>query len=343
MLNFVFTLIALAGLLLSIGLMKAYAAVPPRELKRRALKGDDVAMLLHRVVTHGVSARIVLWGLIGLWSAAVFTLLNATLNSFFAYIGTVLVIWLSFAWLPNARVSRVTASIAKFVSPLFAWLLSKMHPLLRRLEGLSRKRVYLHTGVFESDDFVRLIQRQRNQHDNRIDPNQLDMVEHALLLDTIRIRDFMTPRKVVDQIGADEPISTLLLDELYKKGHSRLPVYDGNIEHIIGILYLKSLLGAKNGTVRTHMDKEVYYVNEEQTLMQALDAFLKTERHLFIVVNTFEEFVGIITIEDVLEQVIGRQIVDEFDQYDNMRAVAAMIADKERAARSSHNVENIVE
>jgi Mg2+/Co2+ transporter CorC len=59
-----------------------------------------------------------------------------------------------------------------------------------------------------------------------------------------------------------------------------------------------------------------------------LQAFLKTKRHLFIVVNGFEEVIGIVTIEDVIEQIIGQPIMDEFDQYQDLRAVAIRMADK---------------
>ncbi len=79
------------------------------------------------------------------------------------------------------------------------------------------------------------------------------------------------------------------------------------------------------------MSRKLTYVHEDFTLMRVLQAFLKTKRHLFLVVNSFEELVGIITIEDVLEQMIGRPIVDEFDKYDDLRAVAAAAAKKEHA------------
>jgi CBS domain containing-hemolysin-like protein len=79
------------------------------------------------------------------------------------------------------------------------------------------------------------------------------------------------------------------------------------------------------------MSKDVYFVHEDLALQHVLEAFLKTKHHLFIVVNSFEEYVGVITIEDLLEQIIGAKIVDEFDQYDDLRAVASSIAKKQHA------------
>jgi CBS domain containing-hemolysin-like protein len=64
-------------------------------------------------------------------------------------------------------------------------------------------------------------------------------------------------------------------------------------------------------------------------LADALQAILKTRQHLFVVVNRFEEYVGVISIEDILEQIVGSPILDEFDQYDDLRAVAARQAEKD--------------
>jgi CBS domain containing-hemolysin-like protein len=121
------------------------------------------------------------------------------------------------------------------------------------------------------------------------------------------------------------------MDELHKSGHSRFPVFDGKQENIVGTLYLRELgAGKDHGLVRERMSKRVYYVHEDQSLHDAFQAILKTHHQLFIVVNSFEEFVGIVTMEDVLETMIGKLIVDEFDQYDDLRAVAM------RAARKDH-------
>jgi len=106
-------------------------------------------------------------------------------------------------------------------------------------------------------------------------------------------------------------------------------VYDGKSTNIVGILYLHDVLQKqKGGSVKDIYKKQVVYAHEEQTLYQTFQAFLKTKRHLFVVVNRFEEVIGIVTIEDVLEQIIGQPIMDEFDQYEDLRAVAARAAEK---------------
>jgi magnesium and cobalt transporter len=147
------------------------------------------------------------------------------------------------------------------------------------------------------------------------------------------VSDVMVPRRGVKLVKASDAVGPIIMDELHDSGHSRFPVYEGDDEdHIVGTLFLRDLVHArKGGAISGLMDGKVYYVHEDYTLEQALHAFLKTKRHLFIVINNFEEFVGIITIEDILEQVIGHKIIDEFDQYEDMRAVAQHQAEKEHA------------
>jgi len=81
-------------------------------------------------------------------------------------------------------------------------------------------------------------------------------------------------------------------------------------------------------TVHEAMARDVYFVNEQQALDHVLNAFIRTKRHLFIVINEFKETTGIITIEDIIEEIMGREIVDEFDKYDDMREVASLHASK---------------
>ena len=66
----------------------------------------------------------------------------------------------------------------------------------------------------------------------------------------------------------------------------------------------------------------VFYIHELQTLDHALAAFIKTHHHLFVVINEYRETVGILSLEDVTEALIGRKIVDEFDAHDDLRKVA---------------------
>lgn len=155
--------------------------------------------------------------------------------------------------------------------------------------------------------------------------------ERATLTSTLHfdgklVRDYMTPRSVMEAIGRHELLGPLVLDGLHKTGHSHFPVFDGDIDHIVGILHIHSLLtlqNKKSHLVKDVMEPRVFYIHEEQTLAQVLAACIKHRRHLLVVINEFRETVGVITIEDAVEQMIGRKIIDEFQAHDDLRAVAA--------------------
>jgi len=155
--------------------------------------------------------------------------------------------------------------------------------------------------------------------------DQKNLMVHSLSFDDQMVSSVMTPRSVIDSIKHSEFLGPLILDELHKTGHSRLPVMKGDIDHIVGILNLKSLLTLdikRSTTAEKAMDPKVYYIRQDQTLQHALAAFLRTKHHLFVVVNEFRETVGLLALEDVIEALIGRKIVDEFDAHDNLREVA---------------------
>jgi tlyC family hemolysin len=174
-----------------------------------------------------------------------------------------------------------------------------------------------------------------------ITTNERKFIKNGLHFNEKTVESVMTPRNVLETIGKDEVIGPLMLDELHRTGHSRFPVIDGDIDHVIGVLHIKELLTLREKTTQTAgqaMEKKVYYINQDQTLDHALAAFLKTRHHLFIVVNGYRETAGIVTLEDVIEALLGREIVDEFDLHDDLRVVAARNAKHNNNSTHGANV-----
>lgn len=170
-----------------------------------------------------------------------------------------------------------------------------------------------------------------------------NIIIHSLSFDQKQVKEVMTPRSVVQTLKRSEMLGPLVLDDLHKSGHSRFPVIQGDIDHVVGTLFLRDVLTLDTSrkhtaTAETAMDKKVFYINETQTLSHALTAFLKTHHHLFIVVNEFRETVGILTLEDTMEALLGRKIVDEFDAHDDLRAVAARSPQGNHTTRDAKDV-----
>jgi len=163
--------------------------------------------------------------------------------------------------------------------------------------------------------------------------------EKKLLLSNLhfgdkRVEEVMTPRGVITAIKQDTLIGPLALSDLHQTGHERFPVYKDDIDHIVGMLYIHDLVtlsSKESKTAEELMEGKVFYIERTQTLREALAAFLHVKHHLFIVINEYRETAGIITLEDVIEAMIGQKIIDEFDVHDDMRLVA------ERSAKHNNN------
>ena len=153
------------------------------------------------------------------------------------------------------------------------------------------------------------------------------LIINSMDFESRRVSEVMTPRAAIDYISSREHLGPLTLDELHKKGHSRFPVVDADIDHVVGMLHIQDLLTIdahrKSTSVEKAMEPRVFYIKDTQTLQHALAAFLRTHHHLFVVINEFHETVGLVSLEDVIEALLGRKIVDEFDAHEDMRVVAA--------------------
>lgn len=170
---------------------------------------------------------------------------------------------------------------------------------------------------------------------------EVKRIQKVLEFSEIDVKSVMTPRSVVEVVQSEDLLGPLRLDELHKTGYSRFPVVDGDIDSVIGVVYIRSLLeltDKRSRKAKDLMDSPVHYIKETQTLEHALGAFLRTRHHLFVVVNEYRETVGILTLEDVIEKLIGERILDQFDRHDDLRAVAARNVGRRAQSTKSRDV-----
>ncbi|PIZ63281.1 hypothetical protein COY17_00990 [Candidatus Saccharibacteria bacterium CG_4_10_14_0_2_um_filter_52_9] len=317
---------AIILLLLAIGgivVRKTYYSLPTRELKRQAENNDPQAASFYRAVAYGGSLRSLLWLYIGLTSAASFILLARQLPVWASLLIVGPLLWATFSWLPATRVTAIGTKLTGFVTPLITKILSYLHPVLHRTARVADKHVAAaHTGLFERDDLVRLIEQQQSQTDSRFSDEELEIAKRALGFADRQVGDILTSRKKIKTVMADDTIGPILIDELHKSGQGVVLVRAKAKDPIIGTLEFKRLNLESTGTVRDVMNPAVYYIHEEDSLGEALHAFFATNHPVFVVVNSFEEFVGVITIENILQELLGHVPGEEFAHHTNLEAVA---------------------
>jgi len=312
--------------LLCLILLIAIAAIRPTpsrlsifELNRRVSSGDEAAQrALDREQLRGdiVSLQRVL---VALLLVIEVILCVITLG----WLGGVLVAL--FIALEYGAIARLKL-IKLWPQRLYSRFETKIFKFVRKVPVL----FVLLRSVSSNDDNWQIGSREELQHlvdesNNVLTADEKKLIVCSLSFKEKLVNSIMTPRSMIDSIKNTEFLGPLTLDDLHKTGHSRLPVIKGDIDHIIGILNLKNLLTLDikhSATAEKVMEAKVYYIREDQTLPHALAAFLKTHHQLFVVVNEFRETVGLLSLEDVLEALIGQKIVDEFDAHDDLRAVA---------------------
>jgi putative hemolysin len=166
------------------------------------------------------------------------------------------------------------------------------------------------------DDIQTLV--QTGQRDGVFSDGVPDMIRGVMQLDDADVEEIMTPRSIVDAINIELP-----WDEVVKRvadcGRTRLPVYRGNHDNVIGVLFVKdmfSLLANPQAILGTETLESIlrkpWFIPASKPVDQLLQIFLHNRNHMAIVVDEYQQFIGVVTIEDALEQIVG-EIADELD------------------------------
>jgi CBS domain containing-hemolysin-like protein len=314
--------------IVSVGLLLIVTAIKPVrselsmfEIERRSSAGDrDAKIVLERekIINDVLSLQRVVSALL----LVIVVLLSViTLGWLFGVIFAIFVTLEYNAIARNKLISNLSQKIYTKYEKLIFKFITKYPYVFKFIRAIPSDNSF-HTR--------RVGSRQELQHlvfssGDALTADEKKLITNSLSFNDQIVSSVMTPQSVIKYIDKKEFLGPLVLNDLHKHGHSRLPVINDDINHVVGILYLKDLLTLdvkKSATAEKIMEPKVYYIRADQTLGHALAAFLKTHHHLFIVVNEYRETVGLLTLEDVIEALIGRKIIDEFDAHDDLRAVA---------------------
>ncbi|VUZ25092.1 Magnesium and cobalt efflux protein CorC [uncultured Comamonas sp.] len=165
-----------------------------------------------------------------------------------------------------------------------------------------------------------------------ISPEALAMLEGVIRMADRTTGDIMVPAPRMDVLDIHAPFEALL-DQVIRTAHSRFPVYEGTRENIIGVLMAKDLLKLQRSpTLKLRaLLRPVNFIPETKGLHDLLREFRSNRYHLSIVVDEFGNIAGLVTMEDVLEQIVG-EIEDEFDTPDEEGDIFALADGSYRVA-----------
>lgn len=195
------------------------------------------------------------------------------------------------------------------ISQPLVWLLTVSTELLLRLFGQRNTQA---TAVTEED--IRQLVRE-GVEGGALDAHEREIFENVFSLGDLSVRQVMTPRADVYSLDADATIESVV-DALLASGFSRAPVYEKDLDHVVGVIHARDILRLVRSQqtterVRTAM-RPPLFVPEQSRAGDTLALFKKTQQHMAVVVGELGTVEGVITLEDVLEEIVG-DIADEYD------------------------------
>ena len=215
-------------------------------------------------------------------------------------------------------------ALAPVVARPLAWLVALFRPLIALTQLVTRViRSEYQVQRISDDELLTMVRLGLRSGD--FQPHEARVIQNVLALERRTVSEIMTPRPVVFILGASVTVrDAVTMAELDK--YSRIPVYAKDPEELVGVVHKVDILKAVardcfETTLETIM-RPVDFVVAAAPLDQVLRTFLARRRHMLAVIDEFGGFAGIVTLEDVLEELIGREIVDEFDQVTDLRAFA---------------------
>ncbi|MGV8906068.1 MAG: hemolysin family protein [Acetobacterium sp.] len=193
----------------------------------------------------------------------------------------------------------------------FVKLLSVSTNLLIRITGIGINDLEEKVSREEIRSFIEVGQEQ-----GVINETEKEMINSIFEFDNILAEEIMTPRTEVYLINIDNPLKNYL-SELFTKKHSRIPVFEGGSDNIIGVLYMKDFMaeaykvGFENVKVRQIM-RPAYFFPERKNIDELFKDLQKSKMQIAILIDEYGGFSGIVTLEDLIQEVMGK-LEDEYD------------------------------
>jgi CBS domain containing-hemolysin-like protein len=227
--------------------------------------------------------------------------------------------------LPKSLGVTFASSIAPRLAGIITFLVKALWPFVKLTVFITRIwGEKAHINFPSEEDVISLALLSR--HSGAIMSHEARMIVNALRLDRLKTQDILTPRSVVFSLSGNMLLKDIDIDA-DDWNFSRMPVYnEKDSNKIIGVVNRRdidfSLLKGKGDERISSLMSEPDFVHGAMPLHELLDKFIDTRRHLFCVRNDNNEFVGVVSLEDVLESLLGKEIVDESDIYENMQELA---------------------
>jgi putative hemolysin len=233
-------------------------------------------------------------------------------------IGIVTLITLVFGEItPKTIAIRNAEAIALWLSPIMLFIEWLLNPIAWLVSYISAPLVYLFggkltkKGPFISEEEIKML-LLIGEKEGVFEKEEREMISSVFKFGDLTVKEVMTLKEKMACVENDETVESAII-KIKESGHSRLPVYDTNIDNMVGVVYAKDLLTVGGGEkVNDHLRQALFIpgVKKVSDLMEQMQAEYK---HLAIVVDEFGHTQGLVTLEDLVEEIVG-EIHDEYER-----------------------------
>lgn len=317
-LGIVISLLLLSGLFSGMNL--GFMSLSKEDLQRKIRLGDKRAGIVYNLRKNGnrllctiLVANVFVNSLLALYLGELFTgpvavILSTALLVIFGEI------------LPQAICSRYPLEIGSRVAPVLQFLMYALYiicwPMSRFMDYILGPELPEKPSKGEIGE---MIKEHIFDDTSEIGAREGKTALGALKFSELIVEQAMTPKKNVFKFYENDIITEELIKQIHNHGHTRIPIFKEKEDKVIGIVLVKNLVGAPLGTKVTEYARPSVIVNGNEYLDDVLDKFKKERIHLFVVSDEYDNVIGIITLEDVLEEVFQFEVIDETDKYVDMR------------------------
>ena len=212
-----------------------------------------------------------------------------------------------------------------FVAHVLLWMRRILAPVTLVCDFAVRLFVPARQAAGKSDEEIILL-AEKGAKDGTLTRNESSIIAGALSLDDVRVGQVMTPRSVVTALN-----KAMTVGEVFQQypnlPFGRMPVYEKRLDNVVGVVRRRDLFKAKaagggDGVLVAAVMQEVQFIPETVTLGHALQLFLRTHQKLAVVVDEYGSIAGVVTMEDIFEHLLGREIFEKDDPAVDMRELA---------------------
>lgn len=316
------------------GLTLGFFSLNLTSLERKMKLGDKQATKVYPIRKRGnLLLCTLLLGNVAVNSTMAIFLSNIATGLVAGIVSTALIVVFG-EIIPQAVFSRFALKLGASTVWLVKAFIFLLFPIAYPLSWVLDKALGEELGtIWSKQEIEEIIKHHEDAPDSEIDADEERIMLGALAFSDKTIESIATPKPMVFMLDDHTVVDEDLIKLVKEKGFSRIPIFNFDQEDdILGILFVRDLLGVDlkaGSTVKDYLRQDVLYVKESVKLDDMLNYFLSQKKHMACVFDEFGVFLGVATLEDILEEILKREILDEADQAKDLRAEAAKMIRKD--------------